>query len=183
MKKIFISTIIIFFILSEMAQAQPRRYVARTFYLDLITYQHALGVGIMGNKEAGNWTAIYSPRANLIMIGNNSFSVGTHLALGLSGKGTNRLRMTYDIPFTFDFNIGHKALQDNTTGFGGFVGLGYGFNQIQAEVGTIKSQGLLLNGGARFLIAERSFMLRGGYLFPLKKERSSVYTVGLLHNF
>jgi hypothetical protein len=164
-------------------QAQPRRYVARTFYLDLITFQQAFGVGIYGSSDASNWGITYSPRANLIMLGNNSISLSCPLALGISGKGPGGAKITYDIPFVFDYNIGHNALQENTRGFGGFAGLGYGFSLLRADFGASKSNGIVFNAGARFLVSERSMTLRTSFMLPLKSSNTRVYSVGLQFNF
>lgn len=180
-KKIYILCFLgLFFIVK--AKAQPRRYVARTFYWDLITYQQAVGLGIYGGTNGSNWSAQFSPRANLIMLGTSSISFGTHLGLGLSGKGTKGVKLVYDVPFVFDFNFGHNALADNIQKGGGFLGFGYGFNQIRDEAGVFKSQGLVFNAGARGLVFERSLTLRVSYLLPLKQEYDKVYSVGLLLN-
>lgn len=180
-KKIFILCLLsLFFIIKT--TAQPRRYVARTFYLDLITFQQAVGFGIYGGTNGSNWSAQYSPRANLIMLGTNSISVGTHLGLGLSGKGTKGLKLVYDVPFVFDFNFAHNALSDNIQKGGGFFGFGYGFNQLRDEAGVFKSQGLVFNAGGRGLVFERSLTLRVSYLLPLKQKYDSVFSVGLQFN-
>jgi hypothetical protein len=167
----------------EVLKAQPRRYVARTFYFDLITFQHAAGMSIYGSPDAANWGMTYSPRANLIMLGDNTISVGTHLGVGVTGKGPGGIKLIYDIPFVFDFNIAHKALIDNNQAIGGFFGLGYGFSRLQADFGSTKSQGLVFNGGIRGRVTERSFTLRVSYMLPLKSERKSVYSVGIMKNF
>jgi hypothetical protein len=183
MKKTILFSVICLVFLSFKTQAQPRRYVARTFYFDLITYQHALGAGIYGSKDAANWAATYSPRANLIMLGNNSISLGMPLALGLSGKGPGGIKMTYNIPFVFDFNLGHNALPENSRGFGSFFGAGYGFSSLRAEFGESRSQGLFFNAGARGLISDRSFTLRASYTLALKKENPNVSSVSIEYNF
>jgi hypothetical protein len=181
-KYILFFTLILGF-LSIKTQAQPRRYVARTFYLDLITYQHALGAGIYGSKDAANWGVTYSPRANLIMLGNNAISLGMPLGLGVSNKGPGGIKLTYNIPFVFDFNMGHNALPENSRGFGSFFGAGYGFSSLRAEFGESRSQGLFFNAGARGLISDRSFTLRASYMLALKKENPNVSSVGIQYNF
>ena len=178
----FLILLLLIFINLKM-QAQPRRYVARTFYFDLITYQHSLGAGIYGSKDAANWGVSYSPRANLIMLGNNSISLGMPLGLGLSNKGPGGVKLTYNIPFVFDFNLGHNALAENTRGFGGFFGAGYGFSSLRAEFGESRSQGLFFNAGARGLISDYSFTLRASYILALKKESPNVSSVGIQYNF
>lgn len=167
----------------QQSKAQPRRYVARTFYWDLVTFQQAAGLGIYGSKDAANWSISYSPRANLIMFGDNTLSFGTHLAAGVSGKGVQGLKLVYDAPIVFDFNFGHKALIDNTQPFGGFFGGGYGFSQLRDESGTYRSNGIVINGGIRGLVAERSLTLRGSYMLGLKKSKPNVYSVGVQYNF
>ncbi len=164
-------------------QAQPRRYVARMFYFDLITYQHSVGAGIYGSKDAANWAVTYSPRANLIMLGNNSISLGMPLGLGVSNKGPSGVKLTYDIPFVFDFNMGHNALPENSRGFGSFFGAGYGFSSLRAEFGESRSQGFVFNAGVRGLISERSFTIRTSYMLSLKKENPNVSSVGIQYNF
>ncbi len=163
--------------------AQPRRYVARTFYLDLITFQHAAGLGIYGSKDASNWGVNYAPRANFVMMADNSISFGSHIALGLSGKGSDGLKLMYDLPMVFEYNFGHMALPDNSQSFGGFLGAGYGFTALQGESGTVKSNGLVLNAGLRVLISDRSFGLRVSYMQPLKSALTNVYTISLQRNF
>ena len=183
MKYTFTFLILISTLFAIKTQAQPRRYVARTFYLDLITFQHAFGAGIYGSQDAANWGFTYSPRANLIMLGDNTISFGTNLGLGLTGKGSESVKIIYDLPFVFDYNFGHKALIDNTVGPGGFVGAGYGFSLLRDEAGASKSQGIVFNAGARGPIADRSLTLRASYMLPLKKSRPSVYSVGIQYNF
>lgn len=180
-KKVFIICFLSLFIIGK-ASAQPRRYVARTFYWDLISFQHAIGFGIYGGTNGSNWSAQYSPRANLIMLGTNSISLGTHLGLGLSGKGTKGLKLVYDVPFVFDFNFGHNALSDNIQKGGGFIGVGYGFNQLRDDAGVFKSRGFVFNAGGRGIVFERSLTLRVSYLLPTKQKYASVYSVALLFN-
>jgi hypothetical protein len=93
------------------------------------------------------------------------------------------VKLIYDLPFVFDYNFGQKALVDNTVGPGGFFGAGYGFSLLRDETGASKSQGIVFNAGARGVISDRSFTIRASYMLPLKKERTSVYTVGLQYNF
>ncbi|MFZ4543738.1 MAG: hypothetical protein ACOYOA_06795 [Saprospiraceae bacterium] len=183
MKPIFFLLLFCTSISMSKVSAQPRRYVARTFYLDLITFQHAAGIGIYGSKDASNWGLNYSPRANFVMMADNSISFGSHIAFGLSSKGSKNYKLMYDLPLVFEYNFGHMAQPDNSQTFGGFFGTGYGFTALQGEAGTVRSNGLVFNSGLRVLIADRSFGVRASYMQPLKSSLASVYTIGVQHNF
>ncbi|WP_315816407.1 hypothetical protein [Paraflavitalea speifideaquila] len=119
---------------------------------------------------------LYSPRVNLSSGGNNTFSVGTHLALGFSaqsGAGGSSSSFILDLPLVAEYNVGFGATKDAEGGFGGYMGAGYGIHRVSMQTdyysGKASVHGPVFTGGVRFLVNPiGAFDIGASYSLDLK---------------
>lgn len=117
---------------------------------------HALGLGILAGEEGAGFGTVYSPRINVIKIGEGmTTSIGTHFGLILNtdsdGSSTSQSFIGIEFPIMLELNFGANSHPDNSNSFGGFVGVGYGFSTMsQADPGEAIATGMFLVGGLRF---------------------------------
>ncbi len=78
---------------------------------------------------------IFSPKFYMLEKDNSSFSVETPFGVGLySGAGyDNSNYFSYTLPVIINYNIGCKSTSDNTKNFGGYFGIGYGYEKISID--------------------------------------------------
>jgi hypothetical protein len=162
-----------------------------------ISFSHSAGGGFHISQNIALPSIMYSPRVNVFSIGEEmSLSIGTHLGIGFQGSfsssgssrgggtGGSAFALAIDLPIMAELNLGNKSTPENNSIFGGFVGAGYGINRMGATgaYGN-KSSGVVLNGGLRLEIRERSYGLRVGYMLNFDTDGSNVLTVGTFINF
>lgn len=200
MKKLFIAVILLTCLGGSAAMAQ--------------TFMHSLGASIMfGNGKSiddGSGGSItptiglnaltYYPRINLVESDNSSISVGIPLSLGFQGSVNSQtgssIAFGYDLPLAVDYNIGHKSTLDNESGFGGYVGAGFGYTHTSVSVNsdflgsysaTANSYGPLVRAGIRFGIPlgekEYSYTVGGFYKFGLEKDGYKTIGINILWDF
>lgn len=155
-----------------------------------VSFSHSLGLGFYAGGAAGAPGLVYSPRVNIISIGDElTVSVGTHLAGGLSfnSRDGGENAFMYDLPIVAELNVGHAAHAETGSSFGGFVGVGYGINRVASSsafsVDENEAAGPLVNGGLRVPVAGNSLGLRGSFLLNTKEGFEHVYSIGLFYNF
>jgi len=160
-----------------------------------VSFNHSFGANGYYATGGSGWGFLYSPRLNLAELGNDmTFSVGTHLGLGLSG-GTNSQTgaegsFLLDLPLMAELNFGHAANSDSRADWGGFAGLGYGYNTMayseNTAFGTVSgsssSSGLVINAGIRTkAIKDISCGLRVSYMINFKTGGSDVFGIGAFY--
>jgi len=155
-----------------------------------ISFSHAIGGSYYFASLTEAPGIMYSPRINLFELSDElTISVGTHLGLGLVSANSREgaRSFAFDLPIVAEVNFGHGANRDTKSLIGGFAGLGYGISKI-GSAGTFgadsnDARGLILNGGVRVIIQERSIGLRLSYLLNTKEGYENVTGVGLFWTF
>ncbi len=108
--------------------------------------------------EQNNLT--WFPRYNFIENENSSVSVGAPIGIGI-GITTNTygddagVIFSYDLPLVIDYNIGCKSTMANDRNFGGYFGVGFGYNKVNISESSYSnfdgaSYGPLFRAGFRF---------------------------------
>lgn len=111
--------------------------------------------------------------------------MGVPLGLGFSfNSREGASSFCLDAPVTADINLGHASNPDADSRFGGFAGVGFGYNIMGGYDDvfggfTSKNMGPLLHAGMRFVIRERSIGLRASYMFNIKGAETSANVLGL----
>lgn len=169
-------------------------------------FHQSLGVGLISGKgkipagaeegydapQISGWGVFYHPRFNLSETETSAISVGIPLTLGFTGSYNSReggnMSLLVDLPITVDYNFGAGSVDEVESGFGGFIGVGFGYthssntnefvipgvvNMTEQIKGT--SYGPLVNGGIRALIGEKTFFLRGFYKMGLEKAKFGTF--------
>ncbi|MCI5058398.1 MAG: hypothetical protein MRY83_19965 [Flavobacteriales bacterium] len=160
------------------------------FSFGQLSFSHSLGGAYYATSITGAPGIMYSPRLNFMELSDETtVSIGTHLGLGVVFNSRDGGSNSYvlDLPIVAEINFGLAANQDTRSSFGGFVGLGYGFNRIGAD-STFGSDfnegsGVLFNGGLRAIIKERPLGLRVSYMLNSDEEFEDVISVGLFYIF
>jgi hypothetical protein len=170
-------------------------FMASTSGIAQVSFSHSLGASYYFCPVAEGLGLMYSPRLNLASLGGeSSFSIGTHLGLGLSfssqsgGEGGSSSSYTLDLPIVLELNFGQASQPGASSMFGGFFGVGYGYSSIGSSdswggISSNKTSGPLFNGGIRFDIANRPLGIRASYLKSLDKDAKDVIGVGISYNF
>jgi hypothetical protein len=124
-------------------------------------------------------------------------SVGIPVSLGFSAVVSNvngsSFKFGFDAPVAVDYNFGHAAAGTNndneTTGFGGFVGAGFGYTKAFSAddylVSTpAKSYGPMAHAGVRFSIlgGEKTISLRVSFKKGLEKTRYNFFGGSLYYS-
>ncbi len=154
-----------------------------------VTFSHAAGASFYVGGQASAPGIMYSPRVNILEISDAlSFSLGTHLGLGLtfnSQEGASSFAL--DIPLVAELNFGSKATPENEESFGGFVGAGYGISKIGSAgafgADSNDASGPVFNAGIRTVIANIPVGLRASFLLNLKSGYKSVFGIGAFYTF
>ena len=141
-------------------------------------FNHAIGLSLYGYDGVPG--LMYSPRWNIKKWNENStLSIGTHFGInyGIMSDGGIIVR---DIPIMLELNLGHGSHSKNEKNSGQFIGLGYGFSEIDG-IGT--SEGIVFNAGLRQNLNGHSFGLRVSYLLPVRPTSSEIASIGLFYTF
>ena len=173
-------------------------------------FHQSVGAGIVygtgkipKGAEAGSdkptilgYGVFYNPRYNISETESGALSIGVPLTAGLTGSINSRtggnISIIADLPVTIDYNFGAGSTDDNESGFGGFIGAGFGYtysnytdefyipgsvNYSEQVKGT--SYGPLVNGGLRALIGEKTYFLRAFYKVGLEKAKFKTFGVSV----
>jgi hypothetical protein len=140
-------------------------------------FNHAIGLSLYGYDGIPALT--YSPRWNIQKWNDNTtLSIGTHFGLNF-GIYTNDIYVL-DIPIMMELNFGHGSHSQNEHNVGQFIGLGYGYSEID-EMDI--SDGIVFNAGIRKKLMGESFGLRVSYLYNLRSTGGDVFSFGLFYTF
>jgi hypothetical protein len=117
-------------------------------------------------------------------------SIGIPLSLGFSAVVSNvngsSFKFGFDAPVAVDYNFGHAATGTNNsnekTGFGGFVGAGFGYTKAFSADDILvstpaKSYGPMAHAGIRFSIlgGEKTITLRLSFKKGLEKTKYNYF--------
>jgi hypothetical protein len=193
LKIIKLACIVSTFNLAFMARASAQQLM-HSFGLTLSVLQGTLNEG-PGNSESfgveqNNFT--YFPRFNFIENENSSFSIGAPIGIGI-GIVTNTygndagVIFSYDLPLVIDYNIGCKSTMANESNFGGYFGVGFGYNKINISESSYSnfdgsSYGPLFRAGFRFGSSNESWnghgLTAGAYYKIGIGSQNNLHTIG-----
>jgi hypothetical protein len=171
-------------------------------------FYHSVGGGLVsgtGKVPAGasegsaapeimGYGLFYHPRYNVTESETGAVSVGLPLTAGLSGSVNSRtggtMSVILDLPITVDYNFGAGSSDYNESGFGGFLGLGFGYTYSNytdefvipgyvdlTEQVKGSSYGPLVNGGIRAYIGDRTYFLRVFYKLGMEKAKFKTFGI------
>jgi hypothetical protein len=178
--------------LTTMASASAQQLM-HSFGLTLSVMQGTLQEGA-GNSESfaveqNNFT--WFPRFNFVENENSSISVGAPIGVGI-GIATNTygndagVLFSYDLPLVIDYNIGCKSTMENENNFGGYFGVGFGYNKVTISESSYSdfngsSYGPLFRAGFRFSSSKESWGGHGitaGVYYKIGMEQNKLHTIG-----
>ncbi len=147
------------------------------------SFSQSAGLSFFSATNATGAAGTYSPRYNLLQISDEmTFSIGTHASLGFSMNSRSGGSLVLDLPAMAELNLGHASSEDSDAGFGGFLGLGFGYNLLAGEGPfggfTNQAYGPVLGGGIRFEVLQRSYYLRASYLISVNQGHNNVLGLG-----
>jgi hypothetical protein len=171
------------FTLTFMAKSNAQQLM-HSFGLSLSVLQGTLHEG-QGSSESfaveqNNLT--YFPRYNFIENENSSISIGAPIGIGI-GLVSNTygddagVIFSYDLPLVIDYNIGCKSTKTNDRNFGGYFGVGFGYNKVNISESSYSnfdgvSYGPLFRAGCRFGSSKESW---GGHAVTV----GAYYKIGI----
>lgn len=153
-----------------------------------LSFMHSGGLSFYSISSGINSSVgpalLYSPRLNLLKFSDEmTFSIGSHIGIDFFlSSNENKNSSTFDFPIVAELNFGHGAVKRTSSKFGGFIGLGYGFTSIKTNA-SYQANGVLFNGGLRFVMFNRSLGLRVAYLLNNVKDVSDVFSLGFFYTF
>ncbi len=155
----------------------------------------------MLNNEHTGFGFMYSPRINLLRLGNHSsLSLNSEIAFGFNNQSNYRSNINpdktlhenwhYQLPVHLDVNLGHLSSRNNRSAFGGYFGFGWAFNSLQTTTRNVWNghyilsdsiRGLYFNTGIRFKSGAGSFGT--GFYTILGKEDRNLIGVRIFTSF
>ena len=180
------------FTLTSMSRAGAQQLM-HSFGLSISVLQGTLHEG-PGNSESfaveqNNFT--WFPRYNFVENENSSISIGTPLGIGIGivsntyGDDAGVL-FSYDLPVVIDYNIGCKSTKENENNFGGYFGVGFGYNKVNISESSYSdfngaSYGPLFRAGFRFGSSNESWNghgLTAGVYYKIGLDKDKLHTIG-----
>lgn len=135
----------------------------------------------------------YFPRVTFMESEKSSLSVGVPFGIGFGmysqmdeTSNDDGIYFSFDVPLVLDYNIGCNSSRENEDNFGGFFGVGFGYQKVsisQTESGDYDggNYGPLVRGGIRFRGSSRwgskSITISSFYKMGLEKEKLN--TIGI----
>jgi hypothetical protein len=193
-KRATIKTVWIYFIftLIFIARAGAQQWM-HSFGLTLSVLQGTLHEGAGSSEtfavEENNLT--YFPRFNFVENENSSISIGAPIGIGLglvsnTYGGDAGVIFSYDLPLVIDYNIGCKSTTGNDKNFGGYFGVGFGYNKVNISESSYSnfngsSYGPLFRAGFRFGSSKESWNGHGvtaGAYYKIGIDNNKLYTIG-----
>ena len=161
-----------------------------------VSFSHAIGMSMFFSTKTitGGYGINYSPRINFLEMNEMTLSAGTHLSLGYnknfssSNTGNNHM-FCLDIPLMLELNFGQARNPYENVEFGGFFGIGYGYNNlVDNEYGIsnsdhLVSMGTVLNAGLRFFVYEQAVGFRTSYMLNNKTNGENILGFSVFYTF
>lgn len=162
--------------------------------LGQVTFNHAVGGGIYySNSNDGNanaWGINYSPRVNIMDFSDEaSLSLGSNIGIGVagmfskSGSGKDNYTLLLDVPALLELNLGSGSGENAEADFGGFVGVGYGFNRMNYSnllSTSVNSNGPLFTAGFRTELGGQLVGARANYMLN-DGEAGNIFSLGIFY--
>jgi hypothetical protein len=133
----------------------------------------------------------YFPRLNLSENENSSFSIGIPLSAGIGTvNNSDGIIYSIDAPLMGDYNFGCNSTPDTESGFGGFIGGGFGYTYTNYDSyfgsGNVSSYGPMIHTGIRFLVSQKfseAIVLGVFYKLGLENEKYRTFGFNVLGEF
>jgi hypothetical protein len=188
-KLVWITFVFILTITSRSSAQQLMHSFGLTISVLQGTLQEGAGSSESFAVEQNNLT--YFPRFNFVENENSSISVGAPIGIGI-GITTNTygndagVLFSYDLPLVIDYNIGCKSTMENDKNFGGYFGVGFGYNKVTISESSYSdfngsSYGPLFRAGFRFGSSREGWNghgLTAGAYYKIGIDKNKLTTIG-----
>lgn len=127
------------------------------------------------------------PRYTLTESENSSFSIGSPLGAGVNlltdNMGGGGVSWGFDVPLVADYNMGCMSAPDNESGFGGYLGAGFGYMYTSYKLNTsetdnVTTYGPMARAGIRFASGGGRWHTTVGLFFKTGLEKAHFKTAG-----
>lgn len=144
-----------------------------------IGYYHSGGLGFyVGTNGLAKAPALtYSPRLNIALVDEISFSIGSHIGLGLLFPREGPISYVLDAPIVAELNLGHGATYNTLSSFGIFLGAGLSYTSIgDINIEESNAAGYYFSAGVRIFDSEglQSIGLRTSFLLNTKQNGANI---------
>lgn len=165
-------------------------------------FYRSVGIGIYygasRSSTAADYPLVYSPRVNILKIGNDRLSIGTHIGFGIDFilryrefrqirngffRTQHGAQQSLDLPFMIEYHSGFGASPDSKETYGYFFGAGVGINTMAGPFGENNSIGSVMNVGIRTYMAGVPIELRASYLNPVVNDFGHVFSMSASYMF
>lgn len=148
-----------------------------------ISFSHAVGISYFVAGDAMSPAFNYSPRLNVVEMGDATISIGTHLNgwIVFNSRTPSSNALVLDAPLLAELNLGHAAHPDAYSDFGGFIGVGYGVSLVGGGNGANAAMGPVANIGVRMYVSDQPCGLRLSYLYSTNDEGADVFGISLFY--
>lgn len=138
-----------------------------------VEFMHEGGAALYFGNEIAAPAIMYSPRLNISEIGDGTFSIGAHPALGFYLSSNDYYGENFiiiDLPFLAEVNFGYGASDNNDDGVGVYAGAGLGVSIFSTSYAGGSGFGPVANAGFRFPLQGRPLDLRVAYDLDLIED-------------
>jgi hypothetical protein len=126
----------------------------------------------------------YFSRYNFSESDNSSFSLGVPLSAGIGlVNNSDGVAFSVDVPLMADYNFGCDAIPESESGFGGYLGGGFGYSYTSASTyfgsNNISNYGPAVHAGVRLVVSQKfSQSMTFGLFYKLGIEQEKYKTIG-----
>lgn len=150
------------------------------------------------SSTAADYPLVYSPRVNILKIGDDRLSIGTHIGFGIDFilrykkfKETRNdffrlqrgAQQSLDLPFMVEYHSGFGASPNSKETYGYFFGAGVGVSFTTGPFGENTAIGSVMNAGIRTYMFGAPIELRASYLNPVASDLAHVFSISTSYIF
>lgn len=150
------------------------------------------------SSTAADYPLVYSPRINVLKIGEDRLSIGTHIGFGIDfilrykkfRETRNDLftiqrgaQQSLDLPLMVEYHSGFGASPKSKETYGYFFGAGVGFSVTNGPFGENAAIGSVMNAGIRTYMMGAPIELRASYLNPVISDLAHVFSISASYIF
>lgn len=127
------------------------------------------------------------PRYTVMEGENSSLSLGSPLGAGVNlltdNMGGGGVSWGFDVPLVADYNMGCMSAPDNESGFGGYLGAGFGYMYTSYKLNTsetdnVTTYGPMARAGIRFASGGGRWHTTVGLFYKTGLEKAHFKTAG-----
>ena len=110
--------------------------------------------------------------------------MGIPLSAGIGTvNNSDGIAFSADVPLMGDYNFGCDAIPESESGFGGFLGAGFGYTYTSASSyfgsSNLSSYGPMVHAGVRFIVSQKfSQSMTFGLFYKVGIEQEKYKTIG-----